>query len=383
MSRYEELGVDVKKAGIQKFKKSINNLFPDAFCVIQQDPFYEDMGLVLHTDSAGSKPVQAYLHYKETGNPKWFRGLAQDALAMNLNDVLCVGAEPVSFVDYIAFNTLLIDRIELLTELSNGFEHCISIMKEQGLNFMFAGGETADLPDLLRTLDVCVTMFGRSKLNEFVTGVRVKPGDLIIGLRSGGEVVYESEKNSGIMSNGLTLARSSLMKKEYLEKYPEISHPGKGRYTGRYSFDDEVIGLDMTIGEALLSPTRLFAPIAKAVLDECRASIHGMVHNTGGGQTKCLRVGRNIRYIKKDLPEHDQIFSLIKKESGVSWKEMYQDFNMGIGFEFIVEPRMADKVISICEKFRIGVRKIGYCKESIDGNSLEIQSEFGTFEYRQ
>ncbi|MBD3205295.1 phosphoribosylformylglycinamidine cyclo-ligase [Candidatus Bathyarchaeota archaeon] len=381
MSRYKELGVDVKKAGIQKFGDSINNIFPEAFCVIQQDPVYEDMGMVLHTDSAGSKPVQAYLHYRETGNPKWFRGLAQDALAMNLNDILCVGAQPVSFVDYIAFNTLLINRIDLLTELSMGFEQCISLMKEQGLNIMFAGGETADLPDLLRTLDVCVAMFGRAKLNDFVTGDKVEPGDVIIGLRSGGEVIYEPKKNSGIMSNGLTLARSSLMKKEYLEKYPEISHPDKGRYTGKYCFDDDVAGLEMTIGEALLFPTRLFAPIAKAVIDEYRYGIHGMVHNTGGGQTKCLRVGKNIRYIKNHLPEPDKIFSIIKKESGVSWKEMYQDFNMGIGFEFIVKPSIADEIISICERFKIGVRKIGYCKKSNNANSLQIKSEFGTFEY--
>jgi phosphoribosylformylglycinamidine cyclo-ligase len=171
------------------------------------------------------------------------------------------------------------------------------------------------------------------------------------------------------------------MKKEYLDKYPEISHPGKGRYSGKYSFDDEVKGLDMTIGEALLSPTRIFAPIAKAVLDECRIGVHGMVHNTGGGQTKCLRVGRNIRYIKNNLPEHDQIFNIIKTESGISWKEMYQDFNMGVGFEFIVEPSMSDEIISICEEFKIGVSKIGYCKNGICGNSLEIQSFSSTFEY--
>jgi phosphoribosylformylglycinamidine cyclo-ligase len=381
MSRYMELGVNIKKPGIDKFKKSITNLFPGAFCVVQRDPDDTDTGLVLHTDSAGSKPIQAYLHYKETGNPMWFSSLAQDALAMNLNDVLCVGAAPVAFVDYVAFNTLLIDRVELLGALAEGFDNCISIMEEQGLRFMFAGGETADLPDLLRTLDVCVTMFGRAKLSNFITGERIQPGDLIVGLRSGGNINYENRINSGIMSNGLTLARSCLMKPDYLKKYPEMSHPSKGRYTGRYSFDEELDELGMTVGEALLSPTRLFAPVVQSVLAEMRNGVHGMVHNTGGGQTKCLRVGQNIHYIKDDLPDVDPVFELIKRESVVSWKEMYQDFNMGIGYEIIIDPSIVDDVLDTCEKFGVGVSVIGHCEKNSNGNSLKIVNEYGEFYY--
>jgi phosphoribosylformylglycinamidine cyclo-ligase len=381
MSRYMELGVNIKKTGIDRFKKSITNLFPGAFCVIQRDPDDAETGLVLHTDSAGSKPIQAYLHYKETGDPGWFRGLAQDALAMNLDDVLCVGAAPIAFVDYVAFNTLLIDRVDLLGALSEGFDNCISIMKEQGLRFMFAGGETADLPDLLRTLDVCVTMFGRAKLINFITGERIQPGDLIVGVRSGGTINYEERTNSGIMSNGLTLARSCLMNADYLKKYPEMSHPSKGRYTGSYRFDEELDELGMTVGEALLSPTRIFAPVVQSVLEELRDGVHGMVHNTGGGQTKCLRVGQNIEYIKDDLPNIDPIFKLIKKESDVSWEEMYQDFNMGIGYEFIIDPLIADDVLDICEKYGVGVSVIGHCEENSKGNSLKIVSKYGEFHY--
>jgi phosphoribosylformylglycinamidine cyclo-ligase len=382
MSRYKELGIDVKKAGIQKFRTSISNLFPEAFCVIQKDPIYKEMGIVLHTDSAGSKPIQAYLHYKETGNPEWFQGIAQDAFAMNHNDVLCVGAKPVSFVDYVAFNTLLINRIELLDSLAKGFENCISVIEKQGADLLFAGGETADLPDLLRTLDVCVTMFGRARLDEFITGKKIASGDIILGLRSGGRLNYEEGINSGIMSNGLTLARSCLMKPQYTEKYPELSHPDKNRYTGKFSFDEYLDSLNMTVGEALLSPTRLYGPIISKVLENFRLGVHGMVHNTGGGQTKCLRIGTNIKYVKNKLPEPDPIFIMIKNESGVKWREMYQDFNMGIGFEFIVNPDFVDNIIETCEKFGIDVYRIGYCEESSNGNSLVIKSDFGDFQYK-
>ena len=179
MSRYKELGVDVQKKGIESFKQVIDNLYPGAFCVIQRDPDYPDTGLVVHTDSAGSKPIMAYISYKESGDADWFSGLSQDALAMNINDLVCVGAKPVSFVDYVAFNTLRIERVELLAALSNGFGTCLDSLANEGTPVLFAGGETADLPDLLKTLDVCVTMFGRVPLSNVITGSDIKPGDLI------------------------------------------------------------------------------------------------------------------------------------------------------------------------------------------------------------
>ena len=379
MSRYEELGVDVKKKGIESFRGVVDNLYPGAFCVVQRDPVDPSTGLVVHTDSAGSKPILAYIGYKETGIADWFGGLAQDALAMNINDLVCVAATPVSFVDYVAFNTLLIDRVEMLAALSEGFGNCLGVLESEGTPVLFAGGETADLPDLLRTLDVCVTMFGRVPLSRVVSGDEIKPGDKIIGVRSGGKIRYEKGVNSGIMSNGHTLARSCLMKSDYVGLYPEISHPARGRYTGRYEFNDYIDSLDTTVGEALLCPTRLFSPIALKVL-EAVDGVHGMVHNTGGGNTKCLRLGEGIKYVK-NMPQHDPIFDLIQRESGVEWREMYQDFNMGVGFEFIVDPDVAEDVLSVVEGFGVGASIIGECKESPSQNSLTINSLHGKFVY--
>ena len=381
MSRYEELGVDIKKKGIETFKSVIENLYPDAFCVIQRDPADHDMGLVTHTDSAGSKPIMSYINYKETGDASWFSGLAQDALAMNINDLVCVGANPVTFVDYVAFNTLLIDRVELLKALSNGFGSCLDVLNKEKTPVMFAGGETADLPDLLRTLDVCVTMFGRMPLENAITGDGIKPGDVIIGVRSGGKIRYEKGENRGIMSNGQTLARTALMTPEYVGKYPEISHPTRGRYTGAFKYDDYVDELGSTVSDALLSPTRLFSPIALKVLENHRGAVHGMVHNTGGGNTKCLRLGGGIHYVKDSMPDPDPIFELIKSEADVSWEEMYQDFSVGVGFEFIVDPESVEDILSIIEGYGVGASVIGRCIKADDDNMLEIKSSKGSFSY--
>jgi phosphoribosylformylglycinamidine cyclo-ligase len=371
----------VKKPGIERFKGAIENLHPGAFCVVQRDPRDPKWGHVLHTDSAGSKPIQAYLMYKETGDASWFKGLAQDALAMNINDVLCVGAEATSFVDYIAYNPLNIDRVAMLGALAEGFTECKETLEREGSPVAFAGGETADLPDLLRTLDVCVTLYGRVELRRVVSGDAVKPGDVILGLSSGGACKFEKGDNSGIMSNGHTLARTCLLSQSYFEKYPEISHPSRGRYTGRFKLGDKPEGLSEPVGEALLYPTRLFSPIAAAVLKKVGDGVHGMVHNTGGGQTKCLRVGHGVKYVKDNLPDPDPIFHLIQKEAKVEWREMYQDFNMGVGFEFAVAPECVEMARSAAEKFGLGVHVIGRCEKSSSENTLEIHSRFGKFSY--
>jgi phosphoribosylformylglycinamidine cyclo-ligase len=379
VSLYKNLGVDVSKKGIESFKMGIDNLAPGSFCVVHQDPGDVLMGMVLHTDSAGSKPIQAYLMYKETGDTQWFRGLAQDALAMNINDVICVGASPVSFVDYLAFNTLNIDRVMLLPEISKGFSECKKILSDGGVPLLFAGGETADLPDLIRTLDVCVTLLGRVPLNKIITGEKIKPGDVIIGLRSGGKSFSEVKNNSGIMSNGHTLARSCLLSPSYIEKYPELSHPGRIRFTGRFRIDDEPDELDSTIGEALLSPTRLYTPAASAILKQ--VDVHAMVHNTGGGQTKCLRLGKGIHYIKDSLPDPDPIFKLIQNESSANMREMYQDFNMGVGFEVIVPKDSTDEVIRISHRFGVDAQIIGRCEKSVS-NSLTIKTSDEKLNYQ-
>ncbi len=380
-SKYRELGVDVGKRGIETFKEMIRGLYPNAFCVIHRDPSNPDVGLVLHTDSAGSKPIQAYLHWRETGNPSWFRGLAQDVVAMNLDDIICVGAEPIAFVDYIAFNTLLIEREGLLRETAKGFEEVFNKLRELDVSILFSGGETADLPDQLRTLDISGTIVGRVPLDRVITGEDIAPGDVIVGLRSGGKADYEDERNSGIMCNGLTLARCTLMKAEYVERYPELAHPAERRYRGRYNFDDYLEELDMTVGEALLSPTRLYAPIILKALREVDGGIHGLVHNTGGGLTKCLRLGRGILYVKDALPEPDPIFRLIQSEGKVDWREMYMVFNMGVGFEVIVDPEYAEEVIDIAEGYGVETQVIGRCERSREGNRLRIESSYGRFIY--
>ena len=371
----------MKKKGVEAFRGVVENLFPGAFCVVQRDPVNPDVGLVSHTDSAGSKPILSYLHWRETGDASWFRGLAQDVVAMNFDDIICVAAKPLTFVDYIAFNTLLIDRVELLGALAEGFSACFGMLEAHGLPVLFAGGETADLPDQMRTLDVSGSIFGRVDLKRVVTGEKIVPGDLIVGLRSGGRAGYEEGVNSGIMCNGLTLARSCLMKADYLERYPEMAHPRRERFTGRFRFDDYVDELGMTVGEGLLSPTRVFAPVAAAVLERVGGAVHGMVHNTGGGLTKCLGLGGGVRYVKDSLPEPDPIFGLIQREAEVGWREMYEDFNMGIGFEFIVEPEVVDEVVGVAEGFGIGVQVIGRCGLSRGENKLVIENSRGKFSY--
>jgi phosphoribosylformylglycinamidine cyclo-ligase len=255
------------------------------------------------------------------------------------------------------------------------------MLKENGLPVIFGGGETADLPDQMKTLDVCGALFAKVSLKKVVTGYEISPGDMIVGLRSGGKVCYEEGVNSGIMCNGHTLARNCLMRGEYLERYPELAHPDRERFTGRYSYENRPDVLGMTIGEALTSPTRIFAPIAAKILECVGNSVHGMVHNTGGGQTKCLGLGKGVSYIKDTLPEPDPIFHLIQEEGKVEWREMYEDFNMGIGFEFIVEPEATEDVIRIANSFGIGVQIIGCCAKSEKGNALKIKSRLGEFSY--
>ena len=380
-SKYAETGVDVKKKGIEVFKSTISSLFPEAFCVITADPDMPGYGLVTHSDEAGSKVIQAYLHWKETSNFDWFSGSAQDVLAMNLGDIICVGAKPINFVDYVALNPFRIPKIGLLSALNSGFKGCFETLEKYGIRILFSGGETGELADPIRTLDVSGTINGRVELSKVITGADIRPGDVIIGLRSGGKTKYETSENSGIMCNGLTLARSCLMSRSYQEKYPEIVEAERKGYYGRFKFDDYVDGLTMSVGEALLSPTRFYAPVVLRTLEKHRLSVSGLVHNTGGGQTKCLRIGRNINYIKDDLIEPDPLFHLIQKESGESWEDMFQNFNMGTGFEIMARPEIAEEIIDISESFKLEAKVIGRCEKSDGKNKVTIKSPFGKFQY--
>lgn len=381
-TKYEEVGVDAQKEGIEIFESTIDNLFPQAFCTVSKDPDHEDHGIVLHTDGAGSKPVQNYLLWKETGDLNWFESIGQDVLAMNIDDLMCVGARPLAFVDYIALNKELFPKKKVLSELNSGFRKTLDLMNKYGLDISFLGGETADLPDQLKNLDVSGTIYGRVKLSEAITGEDVESGDKIIGLRSGGQTEYEEEKNSGIMCNGITLARHSLMKKEYEKKYPEIKGPEKGYY-GEFGCEDYNSEVKMKVGEAIVSPTRIFAPVLKETLEKFRDQVKGIVHNTGGGQTKSLNLGENIHYLKEDPIEPDPIFELIQRKSGEGWRAMYEDYNMGTGMEIIAEKGYGDEILEVAEGFDLEGKIIGTCEENDGGNKVTIDSQFGRFAYEE
>jgi len=382
MSKYSRLGVDVEKKGIEIFQSLIDNLYPEAFSVISQDLDFPEYVECMHTDGAGSKPIQDYLHWKETGEVKWFQGLAQDILAMNIDDVACVGVlgNPV-FVDYIAINPLKLPKKDILKTLNTGFKECFDLLKRYGTPIRFAGGETADLPDQLRTLDISGTIHTRSKKNEIITGKEIKEGDVIVGLRSGGKTKYEKDENSGIMCNFITLARHCLMERDYEKKYPEIRDPSGKGYYGRFKFDEYDDELNMTVGEAIISPTRLFTPIISKIKTKFQPYIKGIVHNTGGGQIKCLRLGRNVHYIKNTLPDPDPIFHLIQRESKETWKNMYSGGNMGVGIEVIVSSEVAEEILDLTEGYGLEAQIIGKCDKSKEGNKLTIDSQFGKFQY--
>lgn len=380
-SEYGKLGVDVRKRGIEVFERILDTVSPHTFCPVVGDPTLRGSGVALHSDGAGSKPLQAYLHWKETGDFRWFEGLARDVIAMNLDDLVCLGPlEPLGFVDYIALNSGRIPKTKLLSSLAFGFRKCLNWLRRGGLNVPFLGGETADLPDQIRILDISGAMGGRVKLSKLVRGEKIGPEDVIIGLRSGGRARYERGENSGVMCNGITLARYVLMRGEYTRKYPELVDVGK-RYRGRFFFDEYSDELGMTVGEAILSPTRIFAPVVLEMIEELEDGVKGLIHNTGGGLTKCLRVGKNVLYEKNDLPDPDPIFTLIQREGRIEWREMFEVFNMGVGFEVIVERDVAEEALSISDRFGLEGRVIGRCEKNKGGNKVIIRSKLGDFEW--
>ncbi len=383
-TEYERLGVDAQKKGVHRVFGTLNdNLYPNAFCVVTRDPDFLEYGAVHHTDSAGSKPIQNYIHYKETGDIDYFKSLAQDTIAMNVNDIICVGAKPLSFIDYIAINSFKVPKEELLQVLKNGFTENFNMLKNYGSEIQFAGGETADLPDQLRTLDVSGALMGRVKLSEVITGQNINDNCMIIGLRSGGKTKYESTENSGIMCNGITLARHCLMHKDYENIYPEIK--GERGYSGKFKTDQYVETLNMTVGEAIMSGTRIYAPVILKILSKYGSYVKGLVHNTGGGQTKSLKLGQNIHYIKNQIFPPDPIFHLIQTESKESWKAMFEDYNMGTGFEIIIDREVVDETLSIPDSYGLEAKIIGRCKQNKHGNQVTIQTKLaptGAFDYK-
>jgi len=385
---YSQLGVSSKKEDVHKAIQSIDKgLFPGAFCKIVQDVgMRDDYCSIFHSDGAGTKASLAYMYYKETDKISVFRGIVRDALVMNIDDMLCVGATENFYIsNNIGRNKRFISGEVISTIIKEYFTYSEKL-SEFGLNVVMCGGETADVGDIVKTLLVDASVFTSMKREDIINAENIKAGDVIVGLASDGKASYEDEFNSGIGSNGLTLARHGVLSHAYYKKFTECYDQNLDEqfiFFGNYQLTDKIKGLSLTVGEALLSPTRTYAPLLLDVLKKYREEIHGMIHNTGGGQTKILNFGKGITYLKNNLFKIPKIFEIIKKSSETLWKEMYQVFNMGHRMEICCDESIAKEIIDIAKKYNIESKIIGQCEKSSykNKNQLEIKSEFGAFNY--
>ena len=379
-------GVSAAKEDVHNAIKNIDKgIFPQAFCkiipdILGGDPDYCN---IMHADGAGTKSSLAYAYWKETGDLSVWKGIAQDALIMNTDDLLCVGAvDNILVSSTIGRNKMLIPG-EVISAIINGTDELLQQMRDMGVGIYATGGETADVGDLVRTIIVDSTVTCRMKRSDVIDNANIRPGDVIVGLSSCGQATYETRYNGGMGSNGLTSARHDVFSKYLAEKYPETydhSVPDELVYSGSYRLDQAVEGSPVNAGQLVLSPTRTYAPVIRKMLDEMRADIHGMVHCTGGAQTKVLHfVGNNCRVVKDNMFPIPPLFRAIHDESGTDWKEMYKVFNMGHRMEIYLSPENAQKVIEISRSFNIDAQIIGNIEEGI--KSLTIKSEYGTFDY--
>ena len=384
--RYMMRGVSAAKEDVHNAIKNIDKgIFPQAFCkiipdILGGDPEYCN---IMHADGAGTKSSLAYMYWKETGDLSVWKGIAQDALIMNTDDLLCVGAvDNILVSSTIGRNKMLIPG-EVISAIINGTDELMQEMREMGVGIYGTGGETADVGDLVRTIIVDSTVTCRMKRSDVIDNANIRPGDVIVGLSSTGQATYENEYNGGMGSNGLTSARHDVFSKYLAEKYPEsYDHavPDELVYSGTKRLDDAIENCPLTAGRMVLSPTRTYAPVIKRMLDELRPEIHGMVHCTGGAQTKVLHfVGDDCRVIKDNMFPIPPLFKTIQEESQTEWSEMYKVFNMGHRMEIYVRPEVAEKVIAISQSFGIDAQVIGHIEEG--KKSLLIKSEYGEFEY--
>lgn len=384
--RYMMRGVSAAKEDVHNAIKNIDKgLFPQAFCKIIPDILGGDPDFccIMHADGAGTKSSLAYTYWRETGDLGVWKGIAQDALIMNTDDLLCVGAvDNILVSSTIGRNKMLIPG-EVISAIINGTDELMQEMREMGIGIYGTGGETADVGDLVRTIIVDSTVTCRMKRADVVDNANIRPGDVIVGLSSCGQATYEKEYNGGMGSNGLTSARHDVFAKYLAEKYPESydrAVPEELVYSGHYRLDDAVEGSPVSAGKLVLSPTRTYAPIIKKMLDEMRPKIHGMVHCTGGAQTKVLHfVGENCRVVKDNMFPVPPLFRIIQEQSGTDWAEMYKVFNMGHRMEIYVSPEDAQRVMDISRSFGVDARVVGHIEEG--RRSLTIKSENGTFEY--
>ena len=384
--RYNMRGVSASKEDVHNAIKNVDKgLYPKAFCKIIPDILGgdEEYCNIMHADGAGTKSSLAYAYWKETGDLSVWKGIAQDALIMNIDDLLCVGAtDNILVSSTIGRNKHLIPG-EVIAAIINGTEELLSELREMGVSVYSTGGETADVGDLVRTIIVDSTVTCRMKRRDVINNANIKGGDVIVGLASYGQASYEKEYNGGMGSNGLTSARHDVFNKTIAEKYPETydaAVPQELVYSGSVGLTDEVADAPINAGKLVLSPTRTYAPVIKALLDEMRDKVHGMVHCSGGAQTKVMHFVENKHVIKDNLFPVPPLFDLISRESGTDWAEMYKVFNMGHRMEIYLAPEDAQRVIEISESWGIPARIIGRVEDA-DKNHLTIISEKGTFEY--
>ena len=384
--RYDMRGVSASKEDVHNAIKNVDKgLYPKAFCkiipdILGGDPQYCN---IMHADGAGTKSSLAYMYWKETGDLGVWKGIAQDALIMNIDDLLCVGAtDNILLSSTIGRNKLLIPG-EVIAAIINGTEELLAELRELGVNIYSTGGETADVGDLVRTIIVDSTVTCRMKRSDVINNANIKGGDVIVGLASSGQATYEREYNGGMGSNGLTSARHDVFAKYLAERYPEsydANVPDEIVYSGGKHLTDAVDGSPIDAGKLVLSPTRTYAPVIKRLLDEMRPKIHGMVHCSGGAQTKIMHFVENKHVIKDNMFPVPPLFRLIREQSGTDWKEMYKVFNMGHRMEIYLSAEDAPQVIEISKSFGIDARIVGRVEDA-PANKLTISSEFGTFEY--
>ena len=384
--RYNQRGVSASKEDVHNAIKNIDKgIFPKAFCkiipdILGGDPEYCN---IMHADGAGTKSSLAYMYWRETGDISIWKGIAQDALIMNIDDLLCVGAtDNILLSSTIGRNKMLIPG-EVISAIINGTNELCEELSQLGVNIYPTGGETADVGDLVRTIIVDSTVTCRMKRSDVISNDNIQGGDVIVGLSSSGQATYEKEYNGGMGSNGLTSARHDVFANYLAQKYPESydsSIPANLVYSGNMKLTDAIDELDIDAGKLVLSPTRTYAPVIKQVLDKLRPVVHGMVHCSGGAQTKVLHFVDNVKITKNNLFPIPPLFRLIHEQSGTDWKEMYKVFNMGHRMEIYLAPEYAQEVIDISKSFGIDAQIVGFV-EKADKTELVIESEFGRFEY--
>lgn len=384
--RYNLRGVSASKEDVHNAIKNVDKgLYPKAFCKIIPDLLGGDPEWcnIMHADGAGTKSSLAYAYWRETGDLSVWRGIAQDALIMNIDDLLCVGAvDNILVSSTIGRNKMLVPG-SVIAAIINGTEELLARLRELGVGVYSTGGETADVGDLVRTIIVDSTVTCRMRRSDVINNANIAAGDVIVGLASYGRATYESEYNGGMGSNGLTSARHDVFAKQITEKYPETydaAVPEDLVYSGSCGLTDEVPGSPLNAGKLVLSPTRTYAPVIKKILEVMRPEIHGMVHCSGGAQTKVMHFVENKHVIKDNMLPIPPLFDLIQRESGTDWAEMYKVFNMGHRMEIYLRPEHANEVIRISESFGIPAQVIGRVEDS-DTNRLTIISSKGVFEY--